>query len=300
MKKNYEWKQGMAGEHNYIENGPECGETEIGESDDNMDINQGSVRTKEKRGDEVTGGRPKKLRTSVNEKGVQEVNVNEFKIILRFDEEKGILPMSPVKLTTILKNQVGDIIMAKVLRDGNLLIMCKSEEQRQRAGKMKEIGKNKVVSTSYIGQGTKWAKGVIWGVPLSVTMDEIKANLKGGSVRNVRRLQVNREGARRDSESILLEFVSEVLPKKVTLGFMSYNVREYIPIPMRCYNCQRFGHTAKTCKGRRRCATVDVEKIITMRTVIIKSNPDVAAVEESIVWLMEDVKCLEGKKRYNK
>ncbi len=32
--------------------------------------------------------------------------------------------MSPVKLTTILKNQVGDVKMAKVLRDGNLLIMC--------------------------------------------------------------------------------------------------------------------------------------------------------------------------------
>lgn len=29
---------------------------------------------------------------------------------------------------------------------------------------------------------------------------------------------------------------------------------EYIPKPMRCYNCQRFCHTAKSCKFRRRCA----------------------------------------------
>ncbi len=40
--------------------------------------------------------------------------------------------MSPVKLTTILKNQVSEVRMAKVLRDGNLLIMCNNEEQRER------------------------------------------------------------------------------------------------------------------------------------------------------------------------
>ena len=53
---------------------------------------------------------------------------------------------------------------------------------------------------------------------------------------------------------VVLDFEEEVLPKKVTLGFLSYTIREYIPKPMRCYNCQRFRHTAKTCKGRRRCA----------------------------------------------
>ncbi len=46
-------------------------------------------------------------------------------------------------------------------------------------------------------------------------------------------------------------------PKEVTLGYMTYNVREYVPKPMRCYNCQRFGHTASTCKGKRRCASVE-------------------------------------------
>jgi len=50
-----------------------------------------------------------------------------------------------------------------------------------------------------------------------------------------------------------LNYEEKSLPKKVTLGFLSYNVK-YIPKPMRCYNCQRFGHTAKVCKGRRRCA----------------------------------------------
>lgn len=56
--------------------------------------------------------------------------------------------------------------MAKVLRDENLLIVCKSEEQRERARKIKEIGKYKVLNTSNIGVRSKWSKGVIWGCQL--------------------------------------------------------------------------------------------------------------------------------------
>ncbi len=59
-------------------------------------------------------------------------------MVLRFGEEKGISSMSPVKLTTILRNQIGDLHMAKVLGVGNLLIVCRNAEQRERAGRMKE------------------------------------------------------------------------------------------------------------------------------------------------------------------
>jgi len=55
-------------------------------------------------------------------------------------------------------------------------------------------------------------------------------------------MQITREGMRKDSELVILEFEEEVLPKNVTLGFMSYSVREYVPKPMRCYNtrCYRW------------------------------------------------------------
>lgn len=40
---------------------------------------------------------------------------------------------------------------------------------------------------------------------------------------------------------------------KVMVGYMSFNVREYIPPPLRCHKCQRYGHTAHVCKGKQRC-----------------------------------------------
>ena len=68
-------------------------------------------------------------------------------------------------------------------------------------------------------------------------------------------MKTTKEGVRMDSETVLVEFEGECVPKKVFLGFMSYPVRVYVPKPLRCFNCQRFGHIAKNCKEKRRCAT---------------------------------------------
>lgn len=90
--------------------------------------------------------------------GVEE---DEFKVVLRFNEEKGVQGMSPVKVTTILKNQVGEVRMAKVLRDGNLLIMCNNKEQKERACRMREVGKHKVLSFSRVEKRYMWNRGGI-------------------------------------------------------------------------------------------------------------------------------------------
>lgn len=72
--------------------------------------------------------------------------------------------------------------------------------------------------------------------------------------KDARRLQSFKDGIKQDSKRILLEFEDEIFPNKVCLGYMTYNLREYVPKSMRCFNCQRFGHTASTCKGKRWCA----------------------------------------------
>lgn len=44
------------------------------------------------------------------------------------------------------------------------------------------------------------------------------------------------------------------MPEKVYLGFVRYAVRPYVPPPLRCYKCQKFGHVAAVCRGKQRCA----------------------------------------------
>lgn len=243
----------MAGRISCAVNEKERGDFEESGSDMEMSFGQ-EQQVKEKRAYNFEGSKSRKQRRvtySDEERGSEEIE--EFKVILRFREGNGVQALNPVKLTTVLKNQVGDIKLAKVLRDGNLLILCKNKEQSEKAYKMKEVGKCKVISASKVGMGERGAKGVIWGIPLEMSTDEIKANIKGGKIKEAKRLTMFKEGVRTETGSILLEFEGENLPTKVTLGYIAYSVREYIPKPLRCFKCQRFGHNAAVCKGRVRC-----------------------------------------------
>jgi hypothetical protein len=81
----------------------------------------------------------------------------------------------------------------------------------------------------------------------------VKGNIKNANVSEVRRLKINRNGSTTDSLSIMITFDEEKLPSKVYIGYMCYDVRLYIPPPLRCFKCQRFGHVAAVCKGKQRC-----------------------------------------------
>lgn len=109
-------------------------------------------------------------------------------------------------------------------------------------------------SAGKIGTNGGGSKGVITGVPVSVGMEEIKKNVRGRKVIKAQSLKTTREGRKKESETILIEFEEDNIPLKVFLGFLSYPVRVYVPKPLRCFNCQRFGHIAGKCKEQRICA----------------------------------------------
>lgn len=78
-----------------------------------------------------------------------------------------------------------------------------------------------------------------------MVMDDIKGSLNGGTVISARRLQMWKDNKRCDSRSVMIQFEGSSLLIRVKLGFISFSVREYIPAPLRCFKCQRMGHTAK-------------------------------------------------------
>ena len=47
----------------------------------------------------------------------------------------------------------------------------------------------------------------------------------------------------------VLTFNSCVLPEGISIGWTRRPVRLYIPRPRKCFQCQRFGHGAKTCRA---------------------------------------------------
>ncbi len=159
--------------------------------------------------------------------------------------------------------------------------------------KMKVVCKQVISSCNQTG-GKSWLCGVITGVPLEVTMIELMRNIKGGNVIEAKRLQRNREGNKEESLSVMLRFESSgMLPSKEMIGYVSFQVREYVRAPLRCYNCQRYGHIASVCRAKRdvhivgkNMSTENVEEVWKQNFVIV-GGP--------IMWHMEGVKLERGQ-----
>ncbi|XP_067281993.1 uncharacterized protein [Pseudorasbora parva] len=188
---------------------------------------------------------------SDRESNIQDERREEYVIFAKLvDEGDSFGGMNPMQLTKSLNREIGEIKSAKVLRNGALLVVCKDERQMGRAIKINMINKKKVeCSMTY----RKFAKGVITGIPVNVSVEEVKKNITNVKVNEVRRLKINRNGNMLDSLSVMINFDQEKLPERVYIGFMCYDVRLYIPPPLRCFKCQRFGHVAAVCKGKQRC-----------------------------------------------
>lgn len=178
--------------------------------------------------------------------------------ILRFNEtaQGNMMKLNPILLTTVLANKIGDIKYAKVLNDGNLMVVCKDEAQLAKALKVKEIGKNEVINSGRVGANkNRGCRGIITNVPFCLKMEEVKENLTGGRIVQLQRMTTIKDGGKkRETETVMIEFEGDILPQKVLLGYMSYPVRPYVPKPLRCFKCQRFGHMAKSCREKVRCA----------------------------------------------
>ncbi|KAF0307984.1 Nucleic-acid-binding protein from mobile element jockey [Amphibalanus amphitrite] len=56
------------------------------------------------------------------------------------------------------------------------------------------------------------------------------------------------------TNNIILTFDSTDLPSEIRVGYVKVRVRPFVPAPMRCFRCQRFGHTKDNCRGRPTCS----------------------------------------------
>ena len=77
---------------------------------------------------------------------------------------------------------------------------------------------------------------------------------KDKSITDVRRISVRRGEELVPTNSYIVTFNSHVLPTEIRVAYLKVRVRVYVPNPMRCFKCQRFGHTKQHCKSVAQCA----------------------------------------------
>lgn len=103
--------------------------------------------------------------------------------------------------------------------------------------------------------------GVVRGVPVDLSPDEVMSNISVpvgcGNILKVRRIKkkvvINGEKQFHDTETVVLTFDGQVLPKRVFMCFTSLPVDLYIYPTIQCFNCCRYGHVKDMCRSKPKC-----------------------------------------------
>ena len=77
--------------------------------------------------------------------------------------------------------------------------------------------------------------------------DEIKKELQPQGIIAVKRISIR-------YSLYVLTIKGQTVPKRINIGYLKKETRPYIPNPQRCFQCQKFGHTKNSCKGKAVCA----------------------------------------------
>ena len=89
--------------------------------------------------------------------------------------------------------------------------------------------------------------------PKQADDEHILEFMKEQGVTAVRRINV-RDNALKPTNTFVFTFSTPVLPSTVKIGFIQAKVDVYIPNPLKCYQCQIFGHHEHKCGRQAVCA----------------------------------------------
>lgn len=103
--------------------------------------------------------------------------------------------------------------------------------------------------------------GIVRGVPSDLSEDEVRENISVpvgcGPILKVRRINrkisVNGTTEFKATESVILTFDGQVLPKRIFMCYTALSVDLYIYPTIQCFNCCRFGHVKTQCRSLPRC-----------------------------------------------
>ncbi|GFW73646.1 uncharacterized protein TNCV_1541011 [Trichonephila clavipes] len=160
---------------------------------------------------------------------------------------------SPFTIQKALKGKGGDPKSVKKLRSGDLLIETVSALQSKSFLLAKTFIDSTLTVTPH--KSLNCCRGVISEPDLLLASEaEIFEGLSDQGVAQVRRITILRDSTRLPTKHIILTFNSPKLPTTIKAGYLNCKIRSYVPNPLRCFKCQRFGHSQSSCRGQLTCS----------------------------------------------
>lgn len=156
--------------------------------------------------------------------------------------------VNPFIIQKAIDGFVGKVEFAKKLAAGNLLVKVCSTSQAKTILKMTKLHCYDVTVSVHPGLNT--CKGVITCRDLkSLDEKEIIEYMKDQGVVDAKFITRTVDGKRENSWSVILTFARSTVPDFVYVGYERVSCRVFIPLPLRCFKCQKFGHGSSRCQS---------------------------------------------------
>ena len=204
----------------------------------------------------------KRTRRSISDSSEDEMNEDfplqnnfpSFIVIESEDESKPMSKVSPFIIEKQIQSILGTPKSVKKLKNGTLLVQCRTKKQVDNLLSNKLFFGIKV--KVYPHPTLNSCKGIIRCPDLAncTGIDEIKKNLKPKGVKDVYRIKTKRNGQLKETHTYILTFDTPILPDHIVIDFQKFKIEPYIPNPLRCFQCQKFGHHIKNCRADAVCA----------------------------------------------
>ena len=174
-----------------------------------------------------------------------------FILIRSKDKTRPASRLHPFLVGKVLQATVGNP-EAKRQRTGELLVEVTSRRHSEALLKVRHIGEAEVEVIPHPFMNS--CRGVIRDETLSqLSESELIQYLKGQGVSHVKRFKANRDGQEIVLPTMVLTFDLPKPPTRIFAGYLYVPVKTYIPYPLRCFQCQRYGHGKAKCRRAACC-----------------------------------------------
>ncbi|MCG8430696.1 MAG: hypothetical protein MJA29_05960 [Candidatus Omnitrophica bacterium] len=176
-----------------------------------------------------------------------------FLLVISQEPDKKLTKLSPCKIQKGLRGIIGTIPtkVSKQFSSGHILVESESKKQSDRLLEITTFAGIKVKVEPH--RGLNSSRGVIKSRELEGTVEEeLVEDIDG--VTQARRVYIRRGGDKIGTNTYILTFNSPKPPATVKFGYCLLRVAPYVPNPLRCFKCQKFGHSQARCNRSKVCA----------------------------------------------
>ena len=179
---------------------------------------------------------------------------SRFIVLESLNPAEPLTKLSPFAVAKAIQGRFGTVKKVTKMKSGAILVEAARPTQAKMILDTTMLINTEVKATAH--RSLNKSKGVIrdYGRDLfDMTETDIVKEFATQGVESVSRFILKKEGKEIKTNTYFITFSTSVPPEKLRIGYYFVEVKRYIPNPLRCYQCQEFGHSKKFCKKHAKC-----------------------------------------------